>query len=221
MSSLFPVNANGKRIKTDILVVGWVREFSISNKLIIPKDITNTCFVFWLLKVCDEWDKYYSTAHYRFSNDSVSLQVKDDEDGHLDYTPSMYGSHSIGSGSYQWTITIKRNVDWICVGIIEDKHKILQKFLTENDYDYENGGFVMLPTGVIYYRGGITFDFCDELKGSWDESLIVIMTLNMDDHTLSYKINDKDYGIAMEDIPQKSYRFVINMNHDGDEVEFL
>ena len=51
--------------------------------------------------------------------------------------PSVYGSHSIGSGSYTWSIKLKAEIDWICIGIIEDTPEILRKFEKDNDY-YEN-----------------------------------------------------------------------------------
>ena len=54
MMATFTVDAEGNRIQTDILVAGWIRECAKTNKLEIPNDITNTCFVFWFIKVCEE-----------------------------------------------------------------------------------------------------------------------------------------------------------------------
>ena len=51
-------NGNQRKIKTDILVAGYVRdiveEFTTRN---IPDEIIQLCFMFWFVTVCDEWDK--------------------------------------------------------------------------------------------------------------------------------------------------------------------
>ena len=56
MSVIF--DCNGKRIKTDILTAGYLRE-EIENKykISIPSEIKRLCFDYWFINICDEWDK--------------------------------------------------------------------------------------------------------------------------------------------------------------------
>ena len=58
--SFFTVDADGKRIKTDILVSGWIRDFGKLTQLLIPNDVTKICFMYWLIKCCDEWLREYT-----------------------------------------------------------------------------------------------------------------------------------------------------------------
>ena len=59
---------------------------------------------------------------------------------------------------------------------------------------WKSVGGCFLYKSWIYYEG-TSRNYCDSIrkKGS-----IVIMLLNMDNHSISYKINDKDYGVAYD-----------------------
>ena len=47
------------------------------------------------------------------------------------------------------------------------------------------------------------------------------MTLNMNNHTLSYKINDKDYGIVTDELDEKKYRLIVSMLYADEAIELL
>ena len=52
-------NSEGKRTGTKILESGWiidVTHVSNKNKILIPDDIINLCFVYWFIKICVESD---------------------------------------------------------------------------------------------------------------------------------------------------------------------
>ena len=55
--STLQVDHNGNRIRTDILICGYLRE-EIEDKLkiLIPSEIQKLCFVYWFIDICDEWD---------------------------------------------------------------------------------------------------------------------------------------------------------------------
>ena len=53
------VDGDGNRITTDILVEGYIRENAKKYNVLIPLDINTICFLFWLIKICDEWDKEF------------------------------------------------------------------------------------------------------------------------------------------------------------------
>ena len=59
--STFQVNSKGNRIKTDILIAGYLRQdIEDSLKMLIPSEIKALCFVYWFIKICDEWDESYT-----------------------------------------------------------------------------------------------------------------------------------------------------------------
>ena len=47
------------------------------------------------------------------------------------------------------------------------------------------------------------------------------MILDLNKYTLSYKCNDKDYGIAFQDIEQTTYRAAVGFYHQQDSIEFI
>lgn len=211
MSSLFAVDVNGKRIKTDVLVFGWIRLLCKTYRLLMPNDITTICFDYWLIKVCDEWDRDFCVPDIAIEGASVMLT------DNTSAITSVYGSHSLSSGSHEWMIRLKTKITWICIGIIEDTNEILLKYQRDNDYYKENGAFI-INNGDHFSNSRWNWGYCEPFK---EKGTIIVMTLNMNECTLTYKINDKEYGIAMRDIPKKSYRFVASLNLKGDAIEFL
>ena len=119
----FTVDSEGKRIKTDILVSGYIRECGTKCTLLIPLEINQICFEFWLIKVCDEWDKQFSSTDAEIKGyDVVSKNNK---------LKSIYGCLSVGNETIQtWQIKWKSAFSYshfFCIGIIKDKVDILIK----------------------------------------------------------------------------------------------
>ena len=50
---------------------------------------------------------------------------------------------------------------------------------------------------------------------------IIIMTYDTEKQTLTYMINDKDYGIKHDNIPDGEYRFICSAKAKPNELEFL
>jgi len=50
---------------------------------------------------------------------------------------------------------------------------------------------------------------------------IIIMTLNTLKKTLSFNIDNKDYGIAFNNLPNKKYRFAVDIYSQDDEIMVL
>ena len=220
MPSLFAVNSNGKRIKTDILVVGWLRRFSKIMKLLIPDAITQMCFDYWLITICDEWDENYCSEYTTIKNE-IAIMSTDDPLYSYD-VPAVYGCHSASSGSHEWIIRFKSSINFICICIIADEANVLQLYQKNNDYWFSPGlgGWILNITGNCHQNGRYT-KYCDGFK---KKGTTIKMRLNMENRTLNYIIDNKDYGIAMTNLSKKSYRFAMFMNRIGqnaDEVEFL
>ena len=80
----FAADSTGHRIKTDILVCVYMRENGQKCRLLIPVDVNKICFQFWLINVCDEWDKKYLSEEVELDGQIIK-QIKD-----LTHEPILY-----------------------------------------------------------------------------------------------------------------------------------
>ena len=122
----FAVDSNGKRIETNILVSGYIRNVGKEYKLLIPQDINSVCFDYWLIKVCDEWDTKYAPEN---EINGQIIQLKRER------LLSVYGKQSVNEGSYLWQIRFNTDIEWFCVGVIVDDEDILDTYRNSNFYD--------------------------------------------------------------------------------------
>ena len=53
------------------------------------------------------------------------------------------------------------------------------------------------------------------------EDTIIKVTLDMDNHTVSFVINDKDYGIAYDKLLASKYRLGVTVGHHTDKIELI
>ena len=206
----FSVGADGKRIKTDILVAGYVRNIGKSCRLLIPDDINKICFKFWLITVCDEWDKKLSSNRVEIDGQII----KSNEDYSF---ASIYGCLGVSKGSYEWQIKLLSDISWFCIGIIEDNEEIMTKYVHGCEWVVDNGCCIN-EMGHFYF--GATTPKIDKYMDSLKKAgAVVTMTLDMNKHTLSYKVNDKDYGIATDKLNKSKYRLAILFNGGKHVIE--
>ena len=114
--SLFNVDAEGKRIETDILVTGYIRDSSKEYKILIPEDISKICFVFWFITVTDEWDRQYLAEGVEINEQTAHLKISN--------MVSIYGSLGVDK-IYSWKLRLITDTKWINIGIIEDNPSVL------------------------------------------------------------------------------------------------
>ena len=133
------VDSKGNRIKTDVLVAGYIRSFGKEHKLLIPEPINDICFLFWFINICDEWDKESSGDDIKIDGQTVQNITRRIE--------SIYGQQSVSNGCYSWRIRFNSKINWICIGIIEDKPEILQRYKTSSTYAYNGHGCFLFVYG--------------------------------------------------------------------------
>ena len=206
--SLFAVDSQGNRIETDILVAGYIRNVASEYNLSIPEDINGICFLFWLIKVCDEWDRKSSAESIKIDGQFA----KTTEQG----VSSVYGSQSVSQGVYSWRIKTKQKM-WACIGVIEDDVKVLEQFRNDNDYDESGHGCFLLTDGFFYNNERLE-RYCGDFK---DKDRIITIILDMDKHSIKFKIDDKEYGIATDKLEKDKYRMIISLYDKGDVIELL
>ena len=213
----FSVDAEGNRIKTDILVAGYMREAGDECKLLIPNDINKVCFEYWLISICDEWDKELSSDNVKYDEQTFTKQ------SNYGFA-SIYGCLGIDKGSHIWQIKVKSDVKFLAIGIIQDDEQILNEYKHGCKYVIDNGCCLEVTQGK-FYHGTTSAEralvYCQD-KLTPLQGTIFTMTLDMDTHTLSYKINDKDYGVATDKLDKSKYRLVVTLFYsDPTTIELL
>ena len=221
------VDAGGKRIKTNILVSGYVREGGEEYKLLIPADVNCICFAFWLIKVCDEWDEELSGNNIKFDGQIAKCLRKR-------YT-AIYGCHSIDKGSHSWRIKFKSDIYRVYIGVLEDDKNILTQFRNiKSIWDVTAHGCFLGNSGDFYHNDYNTEYilnsqyWLDEHEFTSKETIIE-MTLNMDEHSIRFKIADGDYieygcidyGIATDELKEGVYRLAVYLYDKDRAVELL
>ena len=218
MEPKLAIDANGNRILTDILVSGYIREHMKKYiDLSIPNEIINLLFLFWFVNICDTWDKLSSYSFFDINGAVLKLNKKENED--CAFLCSAFGYQTVENGIFEWKIKFNTRIEWICIGIIPDYKQSLEKDVTDNNYGFsESGGgcFLLSVNGAIYH--GSSMGYCPIFH---DKDTIITVILDMDNNTLSYKINDQDHGVAWDAIKHKKYRLAVTMRDDSDEIEFL
>lgn len=217
----FSVNAKGDKIMTDILVSGYIRQKIMDlYELNVPIELIKLCFLFWYSKTCDTWDE--SLCHqlveinkkgtcFKFVNGSCP----DNNSG----LSSVFGNNCIHSSEiFTWNIRFNTKVSWACIGIIKDDQNVLYQNITDNNYGRDNPGCFLTNHGTMCFEWNRIRKYCDRFDQKGD---LIEMTLNMKEHTLSYKINGMDYGIAHDKLMEDSYRLVVSVSDRNEEIELL
>ena len=219
----FSVNANGDKITSDILVSGYIRKKIINpHQLKIPIELKKLCFLFWYINACDKWDKSLCHEFVQINKEGTCFKLDDDflwdpEDGVG--LCSVFGINSIKSQQiFSWRIRFNTNVFWACIGLIKDDPKVINQNITDNNYGRQNPGCFLINHGAMCYEGERKEKYCRSFDNKGD---IIEMTLNMKKHTVSYKINGVDYGVAYDKLMDDSYRLVVSVMDSYQEIELL
>lgn len=216
MSTVYNVDAFGKRILDDILVSGFTHEVDQRYNLTIPDEIISIIFMFWLINVCDEWDQSLTDGAIHFDGQCAKW-MKEQRN-------SIFGKKSVESGTFEWRFRFKRKISWCCIGLIEDESEILKSNQRNNWYFLDKKGLCLFSTGSFYTRGHILADggknYCDDLT-KMKMGVTVYMVLDANERTITFHINDKQYATLPIGVSIKKYKLIITMSHKDDEIELL
>ena len=209
-------NSDGDRICTDILVSGYIRE--ANQAMDVPPEIIHLCFIFWFIDICDSWDK--STSHPEAIINGQCIKAR--ADGHC----TFYGCHVTESESYEWRLKCKQDIPTLVIGLIEDEDEILKCNQESYSFKMEGNGCCLSATGSFFYSSDWQKDidhYCE--RDFATAGTIITLTLDMDKKSVSYKINNEDYGFVNAEFVKENqqYRLAVYMkNINGDEeIELL
>ena len=217
--STFTVDKNGNRIKTDILIYGYLRqEIEKLYKILIPSEIKQLCFEYWFINICDEWDiKLCKHKSIEFNGQTVRC---------IDpVSPrNIYGCHCVSSGEFVWKLNLKKvGIKGIIIGIVE--HDQCEKYL--DDGYYVAGGY-----GACWYsKNGILYDssrkfkkFANDFKDVMIENVYVEIKIDMNETSLYFAIDGDEFKKAPYALKKDaSYRLAVSFyqNEDIDECQLM
>ena len=217
----FSLDSKGEKIKSDILVSGYIRKQIIEKyKINIPLQIIKLCFLFWYIDACDKWDTSLCHKLVKINGSCVKL------DDNVEWTPerpmlcTIFGCNSIKSGDiFTWKLRFNSNIYYCCIGVIHDKIDVLKANIIDNNFGRQNSGCYLTNThGSMYYEWEGKNDYCPKFE---EKGVIIEMTLNMIEHTIRYKINNIDYGIAYDKLYENAYRLAVCMSGTYDKEEIV
>ena len=193
-----------------LLIYGYTREIykNDHDKKYGPKDIIE--LIYQYNSRHDAWDKTYISSAYKLINDHC-FQVSNMTDSF-----TIYGTESIDSKSeYHWILQLKyRGYGWTgkcrtIIGIIKDDPYWLKvKQNRDNWHQVTNkGGYSfdarigrMMPT-YKYYGQRNAFSATNDT-----------IEIKLKDRKLSFVINGKDHGVAIQDVVAQKYRLCVYLS---------
>ena len=206
-ASLPVYDKNGNQINTDIMVSGYIRE-----TIDIPSEIVRLCFLFWFIDICDTWDASKSNPNAIINGACVKCSSGDH------WTLTVYGTHCIDSGSYEWRIKCKTHVFVLSIGLIEDRDDLLKRHQNDNYWALDGKGCALINNGGFFYSRDSNDDIAGCCKAFGKKGTIIIMRLDIDKQSVRYKIDDKDYGYIDAKCVKKDerYRLAVGISSEKD-----
>lgn len=201
--------AVSKHYRENLLIAGFVKqienEYQIKN---IPEAINTVICSF--LRLSDIWNRTYSYKDGIIDENGYTVTMS------TDAYMSMFGLYVVTEGVFKWKIKlIKWNEDnyGACspyIGIIEDNKEYIKNYLNDNNWDQY--GYQISSAPARYHRGsGSVVRKCDYTLRWCKQGDILEMTLDLDERTLSFKLNDEDFGVVFSNIVLGSYRLALTV----------
>lgn len=214
------VDKNGSSITTDILVSGHVRNCMKEYAFDIPDEIIGILFIFWFIPFCDEWERSLIDERVKIDKQCATLT----DNGSC----TLFGSHSVDAETFTWKLKFNTTINWITIGVIKDSPDILEAGKNTHCFGFnynereEDHGCIVTGQGKIYCNCRLSqgIGYTDPLSA---EGTIVEITLNMSQHSVTFKVNDKDYGVGTDQLHGNKYRLVtaVTLNQKNSQIELL
>ena len=200
---------------------GFIRE-KISTWQDIPREIIFVCVLFYG-NGSDEWDPNYVSEAMTLSDKTVA---HGDPTGNKNYNAlaSAYCKYIHESGIFKWKFKMENgqreynNYAECMIGIWNSKHEKpqLDTYFTDKGQGYGYCPKLQEITNEDGYTSGITYGPEDRCKND----SIIEMVLDLDALTLSYSVNNIDYGKAF-DVEPGNYRAAVYLHRGGISVTIL
>ena len=186
----------------------------------IPIDINNIIYLFF--RFCDQWSERFTSDDIEIDEDGLTFVVK----GVDEHT--VFGETVVEDGVFLWRIKILEITthdydDGPFVGIIEDDSENLNK-VQDSDV-WENDGYQLCGyTGNLCSNKLMSNTKTQNYCCKWNkEGDILEISLDLSKQTISFKVNDKDYGVGFKNIKKTKYRLALTseMGQQGSKFTLL
>ena len=202
--------ATSRNQKQELLVWGFIREIEKVYKIMnVPFEINDIIYLYQ--RIYDEWSKKYSSDNVIINNDTKSMLTINTKE----YV-TAFGSHIVTEGVFKWKIQMQKMTNKPgfgkppFVGIMEDSEANLKRYKDDCNWD-DNGYQFCAQSGALFCPYTEREKKTDKYECRWmqkGEILHVILDLN--DKTLSFKVNDEDFGVAFKNIKHGNYRLAFS-----------
>lgn len=206
--------------QTKDLVNGWIRLNTLKNKdKLIPKCVNQICCIFFCV-TSDVWNMELMSEVFTTDPNNDKLLHHSGVTG----LRSAFLTNIVSFGKHCWTFKIINYGPynlmfgiWNLESLVPTK-AALDTYIgsvANTAYVFDFGFAELNIYDTNSWTGAYTYGQQCEI-GS-----IIKMNLNMDDLTLSYCINDKDYGIAFQHIENTKYSAIITSFANQNCVELI
>ena len=179
-----------------------------------------TLVIHWILLyyfVREQFDEDNKSRHYSISEDKMTTTREKLGGG------AVYLTNIAKNGVHEWTFKLRKCNTlnyYFVIGVWKNQHPVKTNY---NLYGREvmkySYGWVINynrktgdEEGTYWIRYGLD-------KCKTDD--IVVMILDLNEKTLSYKVNEVSYGVAFENIEDTEYKAVISTNWTEDSIELI
>eukprot|EP01084_Bolivina_argentea_P147055 257347_1 len=216
-------------------VNGFIREFQSILPNNIPPLINHICLVFYAPR--DIWDNQHISKKMQLIDESCITKISDDWD-----FCSAFGKNIIESGQFHWKFRIEKvqavGLGWyIVLGIWKIKSENKPPVHTYFTHNGDKGAYAFVTDSArLVSRCGGTYrkiqpiDINNRTDIYENRTIeygiqcktgdIIDMYLDLNELSLSFAINNHDYGTAFE-IENTAYRMAVNMQQKGDSLRIL
>eukprot|EP01084_Bolivina_argentea_P194509 333737_1 len=184
-----------------LVVDGYIREqeSTLNLSTIVPISINSIIYDYGLYS--ETWNKKHSNT--KAVIDDIGLCAEIFPSQKFGANTTIYGDYIIKKGDIlTWNLTIVKAINCsFLIGLVPNNEIILKKY--QSDYFWHQGG------GYVWCAFAGQFGYDTKVKENYSENLygntgdVMKMILNINESTIHFVYNDKDYGNALAEIDHK------------------
>ena len=196
-----------------LLVWGYIRRVGKQYRsLSIPLEINDIIYLYQ--RLYDQWNQEikHRDRHVSVDTDKSIITIN------TNYQWTIYGTKIVKEGEFSWKVKIisfNRNETshYPYIGIVVEKDK--EDF--QDDDDFAAIGYQLCGGSGRLYAFSDVQEEKELERDIWvNDGDILEMSLNLDEQTLSYKINDTDFGALFTGVKPDQYRLALGVGRCKD-----
>ena len=181
----------------------------------IPALVSYWCILYFYINEC--FDPIESHNHYIFEeNNTIIRKTKSSE-------VCAFLSNIVREGIHRWKFEIFIKEEWDTtktIGIWKNNHPLDNKLaLFSSQFTGKFYGWCLDDASLVYGDSDGYRDYADDEYVT--DGDIIEMILDLNKKQLGFKRNDKDYGVAFENIEDTSYRAAVSFFRNVNSIKLI